>query len=231
MLRLFLSRIVRKGTLTVVQSNGNRFVLGDGEPHVTMCLADKRASSELLLDPDLKLGELYINGRLTLEEGDIGDLLALLMRNLAQVQPSGLHRFARALRRLLRRSMQFNPTRYAREHVKHHYDLSGELYDLFLDSDRQYSCAYFSSPQESLEEAQQNKKRHIIAKLNLDRPDLKILDIGCGWGGLALDLARDHGADVLGVTLSDEQIRIARMRTQQIGFPAQWDPKLGIHVT
>jgi cyclopropane-fatty-acyl-phospholipid synthase len=102
--------------------------------------------------------------------------------------------------------------------VQHHYDLSDKFYDLFLDKDRQYSCAYFSSLGESLEEAQQNKKRHIIAKLGLDRSDLKVLDIGCGWGGLALDMARDYGAEVLGITLSDEQIGIAQMRTQQNGL-------------
>jgi cyclopropane-fatty-acyl-phospholipid synthase len=218
MLRLFLSRIVRQGTLTVIQSNGNKMVLGAGKPHVAMRLADERAGWELLLDPDLKLGELYVAGRLTVENGDIGDLLDLLMRNLAQVKPSGLHKFARTLRRLLRRTVQFNPSRSAREHAKHHYDLSGELYDLFLDSDRQYSRAYFLSPRDSLEEAQQNKKRHIIGKLNLDSTGLKVLDIGCGWGGSALDLARDHGAEVLSVTLSDEQIGIARMRTQQNGL-------------
>jgi cyclopropane-fatty-acyl-phospholipid synthase len=218
MLRLLLSRIVRQGTLTVIHSNGKEDVIGVGDPHVAMRLADKWAGWELLLNPDLKLGEHYMDGRLIIEKGDVADLLDLLMSNLAQVQPSGLHKLARSLRRLQRRAMQFNPSRNARKHAKHHYDLPGELFDLFLDRDRQYSCAYFLSPRESLEEAQQNKKRHIIAKLNLDKHALKVLDIGCGWGGLALDLARDHGAEVLGVTLSDEQINVARTRAEENGL-------------
>jgi cyclopropane-fatty-acyl-phospholipid synthase len=125
---------------------------------------------------------------------------------------------ARALRRFVRRAMQYNPATRSKLHVAHHYDLSGKLYDLFLDRDRQYSCAYFSSVGETLEDAQIGKKRHIAAKLNLDKSGLKVLDIGCGWGGLALDIARDRRAEVLGVTLSEEQIAIARRRSDAAGL-------------
>jgi cyclopropane-fatty-acyl-phospholipid synthase len=214
MLGLFLNRLVRQGTLTIVDPNGRRRDFGAGPPQVTIKFDDRRAMFELALHPDLKLGELYTDGRLTVEQGDVADLLALLMKNLSLTKPVGLHRGLRAFRSVTRRFSQFNPASRAKAHVAHHYDLSGRLYELFLDRDKQYSCAYFSAPGETLEEAQIGKKRHIAAKLNLDRPGLKVLDIGCGWGGLALDLARDSGANVLGVTLSENQIAVARQRAQ-----------------
>jgi cyclopropane-fatty-acyl-phospholipid synthase len=212
MLGLLLNRLLRKGGLTVIHSSGRRENFGTGTPHVTIKFQDRWAIPELVLNPDLKLGELYMDGRLTVENGTIADLLDLLMMNLGATQPSGLHKLARKFRTLTRGIAQYNPASKAKEHVAHHYDLSGKLYDLFLDKDRQYSCAYFSQPGETLEEAQIGKKRHIAAKLHLDRPGLKVLDIGCGWGGLALDLARDSRADVLGITLSEEQIAIAKDR-------------------
>jgi cyclopropane-fatty-acyl-phospholipid synthase len=187
---------------------------------VILRLHDRRAEWELALNPDLKLGELSMEGRLTVEKGDIAALLALLMRNLGNDRPRGLHALARRFRTWKRAIDQFNPVALARAHAAHHYDLSGELYALFLDADRQYSCAYFSVPGETLEQAQIGKKRHIAAKLHLHRPGLKVLDIGCGWGGLALDMARDCGADVLGITLSQEQIAVARERAQKARLPS-----------
>ena len=212
MLGLLLNRLIHKGSLTVIHASGRRETFGTGTPQVTIKVHDRWAIPELLLNPDLKLGELYMDGRLTVENGTVTDLLDLLMMNLGATHPSGLHKLIRQFRTLTRSLAQYNPASKAKEHVAHHYDLSGQLYDLFLDKDRQYSCAYFSEPGETLEEAQIGKKRHIAAKLNLDRPGLKVLDIGCGWGGLALDLARDSKADVLGITLSEEQIGIARDR-------------------
>jgi cyclopropane-fatty-acyl-phospholipid synthase len=152
------------------------------------------------------------------ENGDIADLLDLLMHNLSLARPQGALNFMRRWRRITRWFMQYNYASRARRNVAHHYDLSGRLYDIFLDRDRQYSCAYFSTPGETLEEAQIGKKRHIAAKLFLNRAGLSVLDIGSGWGGLALDLARDCGAKVLGVTLSDEQIALARRRAQVAGL-------------
>jgi cyclopropane-fatty-acyl-phospholipid synthase len=215
MLGLLLNRLMRKGTLTVIHSNGKREMFGAGEPHVTVRFHDRKAIPELVLNPDLKLGELYMDGRVTVENGTVTDLLGLLMMNLGATQPTGLHKLARTFRRLTRRFAQFNPASKAKEHVAHHYDLDGRLYDLFLGGDKQYSCAYFSAPGETLEDAQVGKKRHIAAKLHLDKPGMKVLDIGCGWGGLALNLAQDCGADVLGVTLSEEQLGIARARAGQ----------------
>ncbi|MGD0864276.1 MAG: cyclopropane-fatty-acyl-phospholipid synthase family protein [Rhizomicrobium sp.] len=216
--RLF-STIVRQGTLTLILPNGRQSVCGDGaEPRITMRLHDRKAVIRLALHPDLALGELYMDGRLTVEEGDIADLLALLMSNLARTPPSGLLNFVRSMRRRFRWLKQFNPSRRAKANAAHHYDLSGKLYDLFLDRDKQYSCAYFSEGGESLEDAQTGKKRHVAAKLHLDREGLRVIDIGSGWGGLALDLARDCGANVLGVTLSEEQLALARSRASLAGL-------------
>jgi cyclopropane-fatty-acyl-phospholipid synthase len=179
-----------------------------------MRLHDAKAFVQLAMNPELKLGELYMEGRLSVEGGDIADLLDLLMHNLSVARPTGVLAILRRWRLMTRRIAQHNHSKRARRNVAHHYDLSGKLYDIFLDRDRQYSCAYFSAPGETLEEAQIGKKRHIAAKLHLDQPGLKVLDIGSGWGGLALDLARDCGAKVLGVTLSSEQIEVSRLRAQ-----------------
>lgn len=220
MLRRMARAVVKQGTLTLIDPDRTD-TFGEGAPEIAVRLHDRRAIWELALHPDLKLGELYMDGRLTVEKGDIAGLLDLIMTNIAHNRTTGLLRFGRAIRHVFRRFEQFNPVSRAKAHVAHHYDLSGALYDLFLDKDRQYSCAYFSEPGESLEEAQIAKKRHIAAKLHCDRPGLKILDIGCGWGGLALDLARDCRAKVLGITLSEEQIAIARDRSRH----ARLDPR------
>src|SRR3984957_807837 len=183
--RLFNS-VVRHGTLTVVKPDGSTLDFGSGPPHVAIRFHDRPALLELALNPDLKLGELYMDGRLTVEDGDIADLLDLLMYNLSLASPRGVLKVERVWRWVTRRLAQLNYSSRARRNVAHHYDLSGKLYDLFLDRDRQYSCAYFSAPGETLEEAQVGKKRHIAAKLHLDTPGLRVLDIGSGWGGLAL---------------------------------------------
>ena len=221
MLRLFLSRIVRYGTLTIFYADGRKAVVGQGEPHVAIRFSDSLAPWQLLLDPDLKLGELYMAGRLTVEAGDDGDLLALLMRNLAQVRPSGLHKAFRTIRRLTRRAVQYNPASQSKKHVKHHYDLSGRLYDLFPDDDRQYSCAYFQSPRDTLDAAQRNKKRHIAAKLNLDRNNLKspghrlrLGRFGAGNGGRTQ--CRRAGCDALGGTNRGCEKSRARKRARQV---------------
>ena len=213
MLRSLLGTIVKHGTLTLIRPGGTD-TFGSGEPRITVTLHDRLAIWQLAMNPDLKLGELYMEGRLTVEEGDIAGVLDLLMSNMARNSTTRLHRFVRFVRKAFRIFEQFNPISRSKDHVAHHYDLSGKLYDLFLDKDRQYSCAYFSEPGESLDDAQIGKKRHIAAKLYCNRPGLNVLDIGCGWGGLALDLARDCKANVLGITLSEEQIAIARERAK-----------------
>jgi cyclopropane-fatty-acyl-phospholipid synthase len=218
MLRQLLNAVVREGTITIVGPRGGRMTFGKGGPQVTVRVRDRAALLELGMHPDLKLGEFYMGGRIAIEEGDIADLMQILMANLARARPPFSLRAIRAVRHAFKRWTQFNPASRAKANVAHHYDLSGKLYDLFLDPDRQYSCAYFSAPGESLEEAQIGKKRHIAAKLYLHRPGLSVLDIGSGWGGLALDLARDCEANVLGVTLSEEQIALAKDRAAKAGL-------------
>ena len=223
MLDLLLRHYIRQGTFTVRYPNGITRVYGsagqNNAPQVAIRLTDRRAPWTLSLDPDLKLGELYMDGRLVIEQGDIVAMMDLLVSNVAACGgASGSHRFFRLIRRVLRAFDQWNPVSRARAHVHHHYDLSSRLYDLFLDVSRQYSCAYFRHEDDTLEMAQAQKKKHITAKLNFDRPGLKVLDIGCGWGGLAMDMARTHGAEVLGITLSTEQIATAEELARQNGL-------------
>ena len=222
-MRAFLDAIIRRfisvGQLTVIWPDGIRSTYGDASaPRATMRLRTWRLVRRLILNPSLGAGEGYMDGDLQVD-GSLYDLLDLALTN-QQANPSG-HPFMR-LRELAdfagRRLSQFNPAGRARRNVAHHYDLNGRLYSLFLDRDRQYSCAYFRNGNETLEEAQAAKTRHIAAKLCLDRPGLRALDIGCGWGGMALTLARDYGAEVTGITLSEEQLAEARARAAAAGL-------------
>ena len=217
-LSFFLSRLIKQGALVAIYADGRSKQYGeDSSSPVTVRFHARSLPRKLLVNPDLALGEAYMDGTLTIEEDDIYGLVELLVVNLAH-QPDVWHyRSLARLRRLYRRLAQFNPAERARRNVAHHYDLSGALYDLFLDTDRQYSCAYFRRPEDGLEAAQENKKALIAAKLLLE-PGQRVLDIGCGWGGLGLHLARDHGASVTGVTLSQEQHRIAEERARAGGL-------------
>ena len=218
----FLARRVRRGQLTLVQHDGRRRSFGTptpGFPTVTARLTDKGASGAIVRDPGLGAGEAYMNGRLVIDEGDILDLVALLTANDLWEDGAGALAASapiRAVQAVTHRIGRINMARRARRNVAHHYDLSDRLYDLFLDADRQYSCAYFRDPDSGLEEAQADKKAHIAAKLAL-APGMTVLDIGCGWGGLALYLHDKTGADVLGITLSEEQLKVARRRAADAG--------------
>ena len=211
-LHAFLKRVIRHGSLEVEPSSRARFSVGDGAGRsLAVCFADKGAKRQLMFNPALALGELFMDGRLTVTRGSVADLLELVARNVKAMTPPGLGGARDRLRVALRPLHQRNTARRARRNVAHHYDLNGRLYDLFLDADRQYSCAYFQHPGQSLEDAQLAKKRHIAAKLLLE-PGQHVLDIGSGWGGLALYLAERCGADVTGITLSREQLELARWR-------------------
>ena len=213
----FLDRLIRKGSLIVVFPDERVVHYGDSSPPVTVRIHARSLARKLLINPDLALGEAYMDGTLTIDEDDLDGLIELLVVNLAN-QPGVWHyRWMARLRRLCRRIAQFNPAKRARRNVAHHYDLSGTLYDLFLDADHQYSCAYFRRPDDSLETAQENKKALIAAKLLLE-PGQRVLDIGCGWGGLGLHLAGEHDARVTGVTLSGKQHRIAEERAGAAGL-------------
>ncbi len=201
-----LARVIREGQLTIVDETGRAHPLVGSKPgpSVTLRIHDSWTGIRLALRPRLALGEAYMDGRLTVEDGDLYDLLDLLGRNIAAVEATAMVRWSYGLQRWLRLLQQYNPVGKAQKNVAHHYDLRGELYDFFLDCDRQYSCAYFRTGNEPLETAQADKKAHIAAKLLL-RPGQKVLDIGSGWGGMGLYLARAFDVDVTGVTLSREQ--------------------------
>ncbi len=215
--RLF-ERIITVGRLRV-RDAGGRFHTFDGSPgaSVTIRLHDPALHWKLLVRPRLYLGEAFMDGTLTVEEGSLYDLIDLLAVNLEAMPEGLLARLLNGSVTLLRRVHQYNPLPRARQNAAHHYDLSEQLYDLFLDKDRQYSCAYFYDGGNDLDVAQLNKKQHIAAKL-LVRPGQRVLDIGSGWGGLALYLASEHGADVTGLTLSVEQHKAAMRRVAAAGL-------------
>ncbi len=217
-LDLGLKSLVRRGTLYVTWPDGTRRQYGDGDGFTAGIKINNSATiRRLALNPALALGEAYIDEGVTVANGTIHDVLSVVLDNQNDSTMPAL-RWQERISWLLRRILQANDAMRAKRNVAHHYDLNGRLYSLFLDRDRQYSCAYFPRGDETLEEAQAAKKRHIAAKLKLDQPGLTVLDIGCGWGGMALTLARDYGAQVTGITLSEEQLAAARARVAEAGL-------------
>ncbi|HEX7388825.1 MAG TPA: class I SAM-dependent methyltransferase, partial [Acidiphilium sp.] len=223
-MRAMLDRLVRRlivqGEFTIVWPDGtSSHYAGTPGPAAAMAIHDQTTIRRLLVNPSMALGESYMDGQITPVDCSIYDVLHVLLANVGQAeQHIPLLRFQSKLNRLVRPIVQHNSARRARRNVAHHYDLNGRLYSLFLDRDRQYSCGYFARGDESIDEAQLAKKHHIAAKLVLDRPDLTVLDIGCGWGGMALTLAKDYGARVTGITLSTEQLAEARARAEAEGL-------------
>jgi cyclopropane-fatty-acyl-phospholipid synthase len=216
-----LNKVVRTGRLVMIDANGRRHEFGDGAPdlpNVTFRLHDKALHRQILMQPKLKIGEAYMDGSLTIEDGTLYDFIDVLAINIDNFERDTLiGSFGTWLGRVTRGIQQYNPIGKAQKNVAHHYDLSGTLYDLFLDKDRQYSCAYFANNNESLEEAQDHKKRHIAAKMLL-APGHKVLDIGSGWGGLGLYLAKAADINVTGVTLSQEQHGVSEARAKDEGL-------------
>ena len=215
LLRTVLAGFIRTGNLSLSVGNGTPLAFGDGSgPPVALRFPRSRTLAKIFLNPELRLGEAYMNGDFVLERGTIADLLAILT---SQVPHDSVPYFARpqALMRFGRRRIdQFNHRSRSLRNVAHHYDLDGGLYALFLDADRQYSCAYFETPDQTLDDAQLAKKRHLAAKL-LIGDGQRVLDIGCGWGGLGLYIAEHCGASVTGITLSEEQLRLAQGRAAE----------------
>ena len=219
---LFLRRAVKRGRLTVTHANGATVQFGDGDPAlptIALRFADAGAARAIVRDPALGAGEMFMAGRLVIEQGDIMGLVELLTGNdrweagQNNLEPG---RAAKAFAAVKYRLDRVNMERRSKRNVAHHYDLDDRLYALFLDRDRQYSCAYFADPANTLEQAQHDKLAHIAAKLAIE-PGMRVLDIGCGWGGMALYLHRRLGAEVLGVTLSEEQLKVARRRAEEAG--------------
>lgn len=212
-----LSKIIKIGTLTVRGSGGEKRYGDGGGRSMTVSFTDAAAERELAGDPQLKFGELYMDGRLRIDEGDIYGFLALIKDNTL-AEGLSLEIILRSIGRVTAsRFRSWLPVNHNRRNVAHHYDLDERLFSLFLDEDWQYSCAFFNPPGISLDEAQIAKKRHIVAKL-LARPGQKALEIGSGWGGMAMYLSESSGVDVTGITLSTEQLKISRERAAKRGL-------------
>ena len=213
-----IDKLLKKGSVTIVDPGGTRSSHGPGGgKHLTVRLTDNRVGFEILKNPRLGFGEAYMDGRLIVEDGTILDLMELITgQNRWEDSNNKRKLFAKGRLGTITRFFRPNKPKRAKRNVSHHYDLSDELYDAFLDADRQYSCAYYTDPRNSLEQAQADKKAHIAAKLHL-QPGQRVLDIGSGWGGMALYLHKVADVDVLGITLSEEQLKVARRRAEEAG--------------
>ena len=219
LLKTAASHIITKGNLTIIDSRGVTYQFGDqtGKP-IQIRFTSAKWEREVALDPALKLGEAYMNDGFEFIKGDIYSLLETIFESTGPIAENQLWMKAFSfIRTATKRFAQMNTLRRSAKNVEHHYDLSGKLYEMFLDPDRQYSCGYFENPNVSLGEAQLAKKRHLAAKLQVKENE-KLLDIGCGWGGLGLYFARVLGANVTGVTLSHEQHGIANQRAKDMGL-------------
>lgn len=221
-LRPFLTRVVRQGQLTLLLPDGGREVYGEataGFPDVTIRFTDGAAMRRILLDPRIGAAEMFMDGRLVIEAGDIMELVGLLRMNVPWEYGGRLAQtsaFGKLVQQFKTRLNSINRQRQSKANVAHHYDIGNDLYRLFLDADMQYSCAYWARPDMTLDEAQAAKKTHIAAKLAL-APGQRVLDIGCGWGGMAIGLAQMEAVEVLGITLSEEQLILARQRASEAG--------------
>ena len=221
-----MARFVQQGQLTIIDADGHQHVHGPGgEPSATIRLTDKALYRSLFLNPELKAGEAYMDGTLICEEGGIRALLDVFAHNREGLRGQPMQKALKKWLKKIRKWHQRNKTSASRKNVQHHYDLSNEFYKLFLDDDMQYSCAYWPSLDITLEEAQRLKKAHIAAKLHL-KPGMKVLDIGCGWGGMAIYLAQNYDVEVVGVTLSDEQLALGHERVKKLGLEGKVDLRL-----
>ena len=225
LLNSMMAGFVKTGQLTIIDADGKSHIHGPGgEPSATIRLHDKKLYRTLFLNPELRAGEAYMDGTLTVD-GGIRDLLEVFAYNRDGLRKHPGQKVLKGWLKKIRRWHQRNKTSASRKNVQHHYDLSNEFYRLFLDEDLQYSCGYWPRENMSLEQAQLEKKAHIAAKLNLKAGE-RVLDIGCGWGGMAIYLAQNFDVKVVGVTLSDEQHALARQRVKAAGLMDKVDIRL-----
>ena len=212
-----VEKLLSKGSITLIRPGKPPETHGPGGgKHLTIRFTDRRVAFDIAINPRLRLGEAYMDGRLIIEDGTILDLLEMVTGSNRWEDGGAGRQAMRKGKKAFLRLFKPNNLKRARRNVAHHYDLKDELYELFLDDDKQYSCAYFTDPGNSLEQAQADKKAHIAAKLALE-PGMRVLDIGSGWGGMAIYLHRVAGVDVLGVTLSERQLKVARERAAAAG--------------
>jgi len=218
LLNAMLEKFVQTGTIRIIDADNKTYEHSGAQgPEVTLRFTDKKLGRRLFLNPELRAGEAYVDGTMIFEQGTIRDLLMIFALNRSSLRNQPLQKSIRRVLKRMRSLHQRNSITNARANVAHHYDLSNELYRLFLDEDMHYSCAYFNTADDTLEVAQQNKIRHIAAKLDL-KPGQKVLDIGSGWGGMAMFMAEHCDVEVLGVTLSKEQQTLATSRAKERGL-------------
>ena len=223
----FLNKIFKKGGFIFIDANGNQFIIGTpaSEQPIKVKILDKKLHYKLLFHPDLYLGEAYTDGQLIIENGTLTDFLDLALMNIGRSEFNIISYLINKFRGSYRYLTNFNFIKKSKMNVSHHYDISDDLYDLFLDPKRQYSCAYFKNDDDSLETAQNNKIQHIIKKLNI-KPNQKILDIGCGWGSLAMDIAKSAQCEVTGITLSENQFNYCVKKAKELNLENQLTFKL-----
>ena len=218
LLTAMMERVIKTGTLTIIDADGQSHQHGSGDaPQATVRLTDKSLYRKLFLNPELYAGEAYMDGTLVIENGSIRDLLKVFALNRTGLRSHPVQKVLKSWLKRIRRWHQRYAAAAARKNVQHHYDLSNAFYKLFLDENMQYSCGYWPSEDITLEEAQRLKMAHIAAKLNL-KPGMRVLDIGCGWGGLSIYIAQNFDCDVVGVTLSDEQLALGQARVKEAGL-------------
>ena len=212
-----VEKLLTTGSITLKRPGHEPETYGrKGGKHLTVRFTDRKVAFDILKNPRLAVGEAYMDGRLVVEDGTILDLLELIVGSNRWEEGGSSRKAIKRGKSRFKWLFKRNRAARSKRNVAHHYDLKDELYELFLDGDRQYSCAYFTDPSNSLEQAQSDKKAHIAAKLDL-KSGQNVLDIGCGWGGMALYLHQVAGVDVLGITLSEEQLKVARRRAEEAG--------------
>ena len=213
-----LNKLNFDGTLEIIDHKDFKHKYGSSNPVVTIKLKNKSIERKLFLNPSLYIGEAYMNNELIIERGSIEDLLSLVTNCYDDfISNNKFYKFYEYLSSVFMPFQQINQLVNSKKNVAHHYDIDENLYKLFLDKDMQYSCAYFHNPNISLEQAQKDKKQHIIKKLQIDQ-NMNVLDIGCGWGGMAIEIAKSTGARVKGITLSENQFKTASERAQKEGL-------------
>ena len=218
MLFSVLKKLNFDGTLEIIDSNEKIYKFGSSNPQVRIRLKNKSIERKLFFNPNLHIGEAYMNEELIIEKGTIEEFLNLITNCYDDfISNNKFYKFYEYLSSIFMPLQQINQLVNSKNNVAHHYDINEDLYKLFLDKDMQYSCAYFHNPNISLEQAQKDKKEHIIRKLQIDK-NMSVLDIGCGWGGMAIEIAKSTGAKVKGITLSENQFKTASDRAQKEGL-------------
>ena len=223
----FLNKLFKEDGFILIDANSIKYIIGNPkkEKPITLRLLDKKLHYKLLFYPDLYFGEAYTDGTVKIENGSLTDFLEIALKNIGRNQTNILSQILNKLRGTYRYLTNFNVTKKSKKNVAHHYDISDDLYDLFLDPKRQYSCAYFKNENDSLEVAQNNKIDYIIKKLNL-KPNQKVLDIGCGWGSLAIEIAKKSQCEVTGITLSENQYKYSAHKAKELNVENQVQFKL-----